>query len=68
MVSVNRQIFFNIWIILILVNLCSLDEETLHITGSLIPAHTGSISWLDKYLADVTTGRFSTGLAALNLA
>lgn len=27
---------------------CSLDEEKLHISGSLDPHHTGSILWLDK--------------------
>ncbi|OVA12630.1 hypothetical protein BVC80_9015g36 [Macleaya cordata] len=27
----------------------SLDEEILHISGSLIPSHTGSIDWLDKH-------------------
>ncbi|KVI12086.1 uncharacterized protein LOC112508047 [Cynara cardunculus var. scolymus] len=26
----------------------SFDEETLHISGSLVPPHTGSVSWLDK--------------------
>lgn len=26
----------------------SFDEEILHISGSLKPAHTGSIRWLDK--------------------
>ncbi|TKY65312.1 DNA-directed RNA polymerase I subunit rpa43 [Spatholobus suberectus] len=28
----------------------SFDEEILHVYGSLIPEHTGSISWLDKNL------------------
>lgn len=27
----------------------SFDEEILHISGSLLPPHTGSVSWLDKY-------------------
>ncbi|KAK6939367.1 hypothetical protein RJ641_028898 [Dillenia turbinata] len=30
----------------------SFDEEILHFSGSLIPAHTGSIRWLEKYLKD----------------
>ncbi|KAI5590028.1 hypothetical protein POPTR_005G236800v4 [Populus trichocarpa] len=30
----------------------SLDEEILHISGSLIPANTGSVHWLDKYFVD----------------
>ncbi|CAL5383481.1 unnamed protein product [Camellia sinensis] len=30
----------------------SFDEEILHISGSLLPAHTGSIQWLDKNLED----------------
>ncbi|KAG6785694.1 hypothetical protein POTOM_007271 [Populus tomentosa] len=33
----------------------SLDEEILHISGSLIPANTGSVHWLDKYYADAGT-------------
>uniref|UniRef100_A0A2P2L0X7 DNA-directed RNA polymerase I subunit rpa43 n=1 Tax=Rhizophora mucronata TaxID=61149 RepID=A0A2P2L0X7_RHIMU len=32
----------------------SLDEELLHISGSLKPGHTGSARWLDKYSEDVT--------------
>ncbi|KAI4354095.1 hypothetical protein L6164_002994 [Bauhinia variegata] len=32
----------------------SFDEEILHIFGSLIPDHTGSIHWLDKNLEDTT--------------
>jgi len=28
---------------------CSLDEEVLHITGSLIPTHTGCVRWLSKH-------------------
>ncbi|KAI4356265.1 hypothetical protein L6164_000298 [Bauhinia variegata] len=32
----------------------SFDEEILHIFGSLIPNHTGSIHWLDKNLEDFT--------------
>ncbi|KAI3936017.1 hypothetical protein MKW92_044101 [Papaver armeniacum] len=27
----------------------SFDEEILHISGSLVPSHTGSIDWLDKH-------------------
>lgn len=30
----------------------SFDEEILHISGSLLPAHTGNIQWLDKNLED----------------
>ncbi|KAK6938930.1 hypothetical protein RJ641_032438 [Dillenia turbinata] len=30
----------------------SFDEEILHFSGSLIPVHTGSIQWLQKYLKD----------------
>ena len=37
---------------------CSLDEEVLHMSGSLIPAHTGSIRWLGKNLQDLETERF----------
>ncbi|OAY50610.1 probable DNA-directed RNA polymerase I subunit RPA43 isoform X2 [Manihot esculenta] len=33
----------------------SLDEEILHISGSLIPAHTGSVSWLDGDGGNPTT-------------
>nr|XP_043622182.1 uncharacterized protein LOC122593796 [Erigeron canadensis] len=35
----------------------SFDEEILHISGSLVPPNTGSVSWLDKPLeeADTTT-------------
>ncbi|KAL5557911.1 hypothetical protein UlMin_034122 [Ulmus minor] len=32
----------------------SLDEEMLHISGSLIPAHTGNIHWLAKHVEDGT--------------
>ncbi|XP_042477063.1 DNA-directed RNA polymerase I subunit rpa43 isoform X1 [Macadamia integrifolia] len=28
----------------------SFDEEILHISGSLIPANTGSVGWLDKHM------------------
>jgi hypothetical protein len=48
------------------VDFCSLDEEILHISGSLIPANTGSVHWLDKYYVDAGTDRFSTELAAPN--
>ncbi|KAM1212099.1 hypothetical protein ACFX13_003793 [Malus domestica] len=39
----------------------SVDEETLYIYGSLLPAHTGSIIWLDKQTEDtsLTDGYFS---------
>ncbi|KAA3479637.1 Nucleic acid-binding protein [Gossypium australe] len=30
----------------------SFDEEILHIIGSLISAHTGSIRWLDRHLEE----------------
>lgn len=30
------------------------EEEVLHISGSLLPAHTGSIRWLDKNLEDTS--------------
>ncbi|CAK7346238.1 unnamed protein product [Dovyalis caffra] len=33
----------------------SMDEEILHISGSLIPANTGSVHWLDKHLVDAAT-------------
>ncbi|EEF52697.1 probable DNA-directed RNA polymerase I subunit RPA43 [Ricinus communis] len=33
----------------------SLDEETLHISGSLVPTHTGSISWLEGDMKNTTT-------------
>lgn len=33
---------------------CSFDEEILHVYGSLIPDHTGSIHWLDKNLEVVS--------------
>ncbi|KAJ6681062.1 DNA-DIRECTED RNA polymerase I SUBUNIT RPA43 [Salix koriyanagi] len=33
----------------------SLDEEILHISGSLIPTNTGSVHWLDKYFVDAAT-------------
>lgn len=40
-------------------NLGSFDEEILHVYGSLIPDHTGSIHWLDKNLEVVShTDRF----------
>ncbi|XP_008235880.1 PREDICTED: uncharacterized protein LOC103334679 isoform X2 [Prunus mume] len=32
----------------------SVDEETLCISGSLLPAHTGSILWLDKHVENVS--------------
>ncbi|KAE8716374.1 indole-3-acetic acid-induced protein ARG7-like [Hibiscus syriacus] len=32
----------------------SFDEEILHITGSLMPAHTGSIRWLDRNSEEVS--------------
>ncbi|GMI78555.1 hypothetical protein like AT1G75670 [Hibiscus trionum] len=32
----------------------SFDEEMLHITGSLMPAHTGSIRWLDRNLEEIS--------------
>ncbi|GKU90073.1 hypothetical protein SLEP1_g4118 [Rubroshorea leprosula] len=32
----------------------SFDEETLHIFGSLMPAHTGGIHWLDRNSKDVS--------------
>ncbi|KAK9002698.1 hypothetical protein V6N11_060281 [Hibiscus sabdariffa] len=32
----------------------SFDDEILHITGSLIPAHTGSIRWLDRNLEEIS--------------
>ncbi|KAF3446757.1 hypothetical protein FNV43_RR11937 [Rhamnella rubrinervis] len=32
----------------------SFDEEILHISGSLTPAHTGNIPWLDKHLEEVS--------------
>lgn len=38
----------------------SFDEEILHISGSLVPAHTGSIRWLDKHLEDVSQTDRST--------
>ncbi|KAK3198195.1 hypothetical protein Dsin_021610 [Dipteronia sinensis] len=38
----------------------SFDEEILHISGSLIPAHTGSIRWLDKNSEDVSLTDRST--------
>lgn len=41
-----------------IVNLFSLDEEILHISGSLIPAHTGSVSWLDGDGGNPTTERY----------
>ncbi|XP_059636570.1 uncharacterized protein LOC132278723 [Cornus florida] len=30
------------------------DEEILHISGSLVPVHTGNVHWLDKKLEDRT--------------
>jgi hypothetical protein len=44
-----------------------LDEEILHISGSLIPANTGSVHWLDKYFVDAAIDRFSTELTSPNL-
>ncbi|KAL9449057.1 hypothetical protein AB3S75_011065 [Citrus x aurantiifolia] len=38
----------------------SFDEEILHISGSLIPAHTGSIRWLDKKSKNVCLADSST--------
>ncbi|XP_007017752.2 PREDICTED: uncharacterized protein LOC18591523 isoform X1 [Theobroma cacao] len=32
----------------------SFDEEILHIIGSLMPAHTGSICWLDRNLEEIS--------------
>ncbi|KAK8571242.1 hypothetical protein V6N13_103371 [Hibiscus sabdariffa] len=32
----------------------SFDDEILHITGSLMPAHTGSIRWLDRNLEEIS--------------
>ncbi|XP_021284742.1 uncharacterized protein LOC110416923 isoform X1 [Herrania umbratica] len=32
----------------------SFDEEILHINGSLMPAHTGSIRWLDRNLEEIS--------------
>ncbi|TXG66420.1 hypothetical protein EZV62_007695 [Acer yangbiense] len=46
----------------------SFDEEILHISGSLIPAHTGSIRWLDKNSEDVSlTDRFKIEPGLLQL-
>lgn len=36
---------------------CSLDEEILHISGSLIPVNTGSIRWLEKHSRDESQAR-----------
>lgn len=42
-----------------MIHLCSFDEEILHVYGSLIPEHTGSINWLDRNLeADSQIDRF----------
>ncbi|XP_026432686.1 uncharacterized protein LOC113330038 isoform X2 [Papaver somniferum] len=30
----------------------SFDEEILHISGSLIPSHTGNVDWLDKHVEE----------------
>uniref|UniRef100_A0A5B6YFX0 DNA-directed RNA polymerase subunit n=1 Tax=Davidia involucrata TaxID=16924 RepID=A0A5B6YFX0_DAVIN len=38
----------------------SFDEEILHISGSLVPVHTGSIHWLDKNLEDCSHTNRST--------
>ncbi|GLT92027.1 hypothetical protein SLE2022_098860 [Rubroshorea leprosula] len=38
----------------------SFDEEILHIFGSLIPTHTGSIHWLDRKSEDVSVHDSST--------
>ncbi|KAK4852781.1 hypothetical protein QYF36_027003 [Acer negundo] len=38
----------------------SFDEEILHISGSLFPAHTGSIRWLDKNSEDASLTDRST--------
>lgn len=39
-------------------HICSFDEEILHIFGSLSPAQTGSIRWLDRKSEDVLVDRF----------
>ncbi|KAF7845135.1 DNA-directed RNA polymerase I subunit RPA43 [Senna tora] len=38
----------------------SFDEETLHVFGSLVQNHTGSIHWLDKNLEDISHSDRST--------
>lgn len=51
-----------------LFHLCSMDVETLHIYGSLRPAHTGSIRFLDKDMEDdALTDRFLLTLEFQNL-
>ena len=46
-----------------LFNFCSFNEEIVHISGSLVPVHTGSIHWLAKHLEDDTaTDRFQLQL------
>lgn len=51
-----------------LFHLCSMDVETLHIYGSLHPAHTGSIRFLDKDMEDdALTDRFLLTLEFQNL-
>ncbi|XWS25882.1 hypothetical protein CRYUN_Cryun27aG0105900 [Craigia yunnanensis] len=37
-----------------LTNVLFFDEEILHIVGSLMPAHTGSIRWLDRNLEEIS--------------
>lgn len=39
---------------MVLIQLCSFDEAILHIAGSLVPPHTGSIRWLDRHLEEVS--------------
>lgn len=47
MISKNEIDFhWNMWVLTF--DSFSFDEEILHISGSLIPAHTGSVRWLDK--------------------
>lgn len=41
------------------IHLCSFDEEILHVFGSLMENHTGSIQWLKMNLEDTShSGRF----------
>ncbi|KAK9065779.1 hypothetical protein SSX86_015180 [Deinandra increscens subsp. villosa] len=37
----------------------SFDEEILHMSGSLLPAHTGNVNWLDKYANEDLVERFA---------
>ncbi|RVX03398.1 hypothetical protein CK203_019823 [Vitis vinifera] len=46
--------YWRMWAVLLL------DEEILHISGSLNPPHTGSILWLDKKLEDASPSSRST--------